>query len=68
MIGATLYLTGTDAQTGDYLEGTTPCTMCRRFIINSGISKVVCRTKKDAFTVTNVRDWVFNDDSVPAIP
>jgi dCMP deaminase len=68
MIGATLYLTGTDAQTGDYLEGTTPCTMCRRLIINAGISKVVCRTKKDTFTVTNVRDWVFNDDSVPAIP
>jgi dCMP deaminase len=67
MIGATLYLTGIEAKTGDYMEGTTPCTMCRRLIINAGISKVVCRTGKDVYTVTNVRDWVFNDDSMPAI-
>ena len=67
MIGATLYLTGIEAGTGEYIGGTTPCTMCRRFIINSGISKVVCRLRKDAFSVTNVRDWVFNDDSLPAI-
>lgn len=67
MIGATLYLTGTDAQTGELLAGTTPCTMCRRLIINAGISKVVCRTGKETFDVTNVRDWVFSDDSIPTI-
>lgn len=67
MIGATLYLTGTDAKNGEYLEGTTPCTMCRRLIINAGISKVVCRTRKEDFVVTNVRDWVFNDDSMPSV-
>ena len=67
MIGATLYLTGVEAGTGDYIGGTTPCTMCRRLIINAGIAKVVCRLRKDAFSVTHVRDWVFNDDSLPAI-
>ncbi len=67
MIGATLYLVGHEAQTGEYVAGTTPCTMCRRLIINAGIAKVICRLRKDAFSVTNVRDWVFNDDSLPAI-
>lgn len=66
MIGATIYLTGIEAKTGEHLQGTTPCTMCRRLIINSGVTKVVCRTGEDTYTVTNVRDWVFNDDSMPA--
>ncbi|WP_073076064.1 deoxycytidylate deaminase [Sporobacter termitidis] len=67
MIGATLYLAGTEASTGDYISEVTPCTMCRRLIINAGIAKVITRNKKDTFTVTHVRDWVFNDDSLPAI-
>lgn len=67
MIGSTLYLVGTDAQTGEYMETTTPCTMCRRIIINAGIAKVISRVKNDAFSVTNVRDWVFNDDSMPVM-
>ncbi|MEL4105550.1 cytidine/deoxycytidylate deaminase family protein [Oscillospiraceae bacterium WX1] len=67
IIGATLYLVGLETSTGEYINGTTPCTMCRRLIINAGISKVVCRLRKDAFSVTHVRDWVFNDDSLPAI-
>jgi dCMP deaminase len=65
-IGATLYLTGRDSKTGEYLNTTTPCTMCRRMIINAGITKVVCRVGKEAYTVTPVRDWVFSDDSLPA--
>ncbi len=67
MIGATLYLVGVETSTSDYISGATPCTMCRRQIINSGITKVVCRLHNDAFSVTNVRDWVFNDDSLPAM-
>jgi dCMP deaminase len=66
-LGSTLYLVGREAATGDYIEGTTPCTMCRRLIINAGITKVICRVQKETFAVTNVRDWVFNDDSLPAI-
>ncbi len=67
ILGSTLYLVGREAKTGDYIKGTTPCTMCRRFIINAGITNVVCREQKDAFSVTNVRDWVFNDDSLPTM-
>ena len=65
MLEATLYLAGRDAKTGEILHDTTSCSMCRRMIINSGISKIVCRTGEGEFKVTNVRDWIFNDDSLP---
>ena len=64
MIGATLYLVGRDAKTGEYYPDTTPCAMCRRLIINAGIREVVARTSRDDYTVTLVRDWVYKDDSL----
>lgn len=65
MLGGTLYLVGRDAQTGEYLTTTTPCSMCRRLIINSGIETVVCRTGDDGYEVVGVDEWVRNDDTVP---
>jgi dCMP deaminase len=64
VIGGTLYLAGRNSKTGELLSDTTPCFMCRRYIINAGITKVVCRTGEDSYTVTNVRDWVFDDESL----
>jgi len=64
MIGSTLYLSGIDAKTGELLEDTVSCSMCRRLIINSGIEKTYCRVKGDSFIVIHTRDWVFNDDSI----
>ncbi len=64
MIGSTMYLVGRDAKTNELLTDTTSCSMCRRLIINAGISNVLCRVSKDTYTITNVRDWVFNDDSI----
>jgi len=63
-IGATLYLTGRDANTGEVVPDATPCAMCRRLIINAGIRTVVCRTGPDTYDTVPVRDWVFNDDSL----
>ncbi|MGM9522671.1 MAG: deoxycytidylate deaminase [Oscillospiraceae bacterium] len=63
-IGATMYLAGKDAKTGEILKDTTSCSMCRRFIINAGIKKVVNRIGEDAYEVVHVRDWVFDDDSI----
>ena len=65
MIGATLYLVGRDAKTGELLRDTTSCSMCRRQIINAGITKVVARIGEDDFTITNVDEWILKDDSVP---
>ena len=64
MIGATLYLVGRDAKTGEYYPDTTPCAMCRRLIINAGIRQVVSRISEDEYTTTLVRDWVYNDDTL----
>lgn len=65
MIGGTLYLVGRDAKTNELLSDTMPCSMCKRLIINSGITQVVVRTGQSSFDIIHVRDWVLNDDSVP---
>ena len=44
MIGATLYLVGISADSGDILDNTEPCPICRRMILNSGIERIVTRT------------------------
>ena len=64
MIGATLYEVGVDAQTGEYVEKAMPCAMCKRFIINSGISKIVFRDSKDKYREIDVQEFIDNDDSL----
>lgn len=64
MLGATLYLTGRDARTGDFLKDTTSCSMCRRMIINAGIERVIARQGEDGVCITNVSDWIDEDDTV----
>ena len=64
MLGSTLYLAGRDAKTGDVLPDCTSCALCRRFIINAGIVKVVCRISPDDYTVTDVEEWIKNDESL----
>lgn len=64
MIGATLYLVGTDCETGALVSDACSCAMCKRMIINSGIDKVVIRNTADNYTVVNVSDWIENDDSL----
>jgi dCMP deaminase len=58
-----MYLAGRNAKTGELLTDTTSCSMCRRFIINAGISKVVCRRGDDYCTI-DVNDWIVDDDSI----
>ena len=64
MLGSTLYLTGRDAKTGAFLADTTSCSMCRRMIINAGISRVICRVGDTGVSVTDVEDWIRTDDTV----
>ena len=65
MIGGTLYLIGKDVSSGSYVEGDC-CPMCRRAVINAGISQVVFRTKDGGIRKVNVSDWtndcMFNND------
>ena len=64
MLGATLYLVGREVKTGELLSDTTPCSMCRRLIINAGIRRVIARTGQDDVRVTDVDEWVSLDDTV----
>ena len=65
MIGATLYLAGRDCRTGELVPDASSCAMCKRMIINAGISTVVVRNTKHEYTVIDVqRDWIDNDDSL----
>ena len=50
MTGATLYLVGVDAQTEELVPDASPCSMCKRMIINAGISRVIIRNTPDSFT------------------
>lgn len=64
MIGATLYLCGRYADTGELVGDASSCSMCRRLIINAGIATVVVRNTENEYTVTDVSDWVLNDESL----
>ena len=64
MIGATLYLVGKDAKTGEYVENANSCSMCKRLIVNSGIKNLIIRDSKDKFREINVEEWIENDDSL----
>ena len=46
MQGATLYLAGIDSKTNKVLGAAEPCSLCKRFILNSGITHVVMRNGK----------------------
>lgn len=66
MLGSTLYLAMTDAQTGRLVPDASPCNLCRRMIINAGIQTVVVRNTPDDYTVFDVeKDFVRQDDTLP---
>lgn len=58
MIGATLYLVGRDVKTREYVENANSCSMCKRLIINAGISYVVIRKDKEDYLKIDVEDWI----------
>ena len=64
MIGATLYLVGVNAQDGSLVPDANACSMCKRMIINAGISRVIIRNTPNDFTAVYVQDWVENDGSL----
>ena len=67
MLGSTMYLVGKEAD-GHYVQNANPCAMCKRMIINAGISMVVIRDTRDDFRVINVLDeWIVNDESIEGV-
>ncbi len=64
MIGATIYLVGRNAKTGELLNDAMSCAMCKRQIINAGIETVIIRVTPTVFKTINVNEWIENDDSM----
>ena len=63
-IGASLYLVGKEALTGELIENANPCAMCKRLIINAGIRTVIVRTSDMEYNTVNVGDWIENDETL----
>lgn len=62
MLGSTLYLVGYRTDTEEYENGASPCLMCRKMIINSGVKEVVVRVNKTEYKIINVDEWINNDE------
>jgi dCMP deaminase len=64
MLGATLYMVCVDPNDGSIVPGTTSCMMCKRVVINAGISTVIVRDDKENYRIIDVQSWVDDDDSL----
>jgi len=67
MLGATLYMVCVTPETGELVAGTSSCMMCKRMVINAGISQVIIRDTPTEFRIINVEDWIENDDSLSGV-
>jgi len=64
-LGATLYLVGREVGSGEYVDSADSCAMCKRLIINAGISTVIIRTTPAEYRVVDVdAEWVARDESL----
>ena len=63
-IGATLYMVGKDVKSGEYVENSMTCAMCKRVIIISGIEKIYIRDNKEDYREVLVSSLIENDDSL----
>lgn len=67
-LDSTLYMTCVDPNTKELIAHSTSCSMCRRMIINAGISRVIIRETLTDYSVVSVDDWILEDDSLGAEP
>lgn len=64
MIGSSIYLSGREVSTGEYIRNSNSCSMCKRMIINAGIETVYVRDDEDHYRRIEVKDWIENDESL----
>lgn len=64
MIGSTLYMACIDAKTDELTAGMSCCAMCKRQVINAGIERVIVRDTPDTYRIIEVREWIYDDDSL----
>lgn len=64
MIGSTMYLYGYDVKRGHVVDNIDCCPICRRLVINSGISKVYFYGISVPYAEVDVNYWVNADESL----
>ena len=62
LLGSDIYLACHNARTGEIDGDIQPCLMCRRFILNAGIRRVIVRNTRDTYTIYEVSDWLEQDE------
>ncbi|MBQ1982384.1 MAG: cytidine deaminase [Clostridia bacterium] len=67
MLGSTLYMVCTEPKDGSLVSGTNSCMMCKRMIINAGITQVIIRDTPTDYRVIDVEDWITDDDSLSGV-
>ena len=67
MLGSTLYMVCVDPKTKTVQPGTSSCMMCKRLVLNAGISRVVVRDTADDYRVIEVKNWITDDDSLSGV-
>lgn len=67
MIGASIYLSGREVDTNEYIKNASSCSMCKRMIINAGIEKVYIRDTETEYREVNVQDWIDDDESLEGV-
>ena len=67
MLESSLYLTGKEVKTGDYIKNAVCCSMCKRLVINAGIKYVFVRDDKNNYRKITVSDWIENDKSLEGV-
>ena len=68
MLGSTRYLVGVEGKDGSYTPNAECCSLCKRMVINAGITTVIARIDKNNFRVFDVAsEWVDKDDSMEGI-
>lgn len=67
MIGSSIYLTGIEVETGEFIKNSCCCSMCKRLVINAGIENVYIRDTKDSYRVIEVNDWITDDESLEGV-
>ena len=64
MLGATLYMACVTPDEGEIVAGMNSCMMCKRVILNAGISRVVVRDTATEYRIIDTQEWIDNDDSL----
>lgn len=62
-LALSLYLVGREGN-GNLIEKSSSCTMCKRLVINAGITTIIIRDTEDSFREIPVTQWIEQDDSL----